>query len=85
MRGQIVVCKDVIGTPLVRVVWDSSERLIFVHTQDQFDRRMSGEDFLDPVGFPIEDVFNLNETVLAECAVDGNTPWNELAVYNGGL
>lgn len=57
MRGQIVVCKDFISDELIRLVWEDSEALIFVHTEDQFKAHEDGLPHLEPVGFPIEDVF----------------------------
>jgi hypothetical protein len=85
IKGQVVVCKDVIGLPIVRVVWDSNDSLVFIHTREQFDLRMSGEAHLEPVGFPKEDVFVMDEDVLADAKRSGELPWPRLAVYNGGL
>jgi len=82
MKGQIVVCKDFTGTHLVRVAWDSNETLIFIHTRDQFDRRIAGEKFLPPVGFPRKDVFHYDEKVIAECHELGKEPWDKLTAYN---
>jgi hypothetical protein len=38
MRGEIVVCKEVIGNQLERVVWKDTDALIFIHTEDLFFR-----------------------------------------------
>lgn len=55
-RGQIVVCKEFSGGRIVRVVWDASDSLVFIHDDEQFRLRMSGQPHLEPVGFPRCDV-----------------------------
>jgi hypothetical protein len=61
VRGQIVVCKDFTGDLLERLVWEDSERLVFVHTESQFSAHERGNPHLEAVGFPIEDVFVRDE------------------------
>jgi hypothetical protein len=61
MRGQIVVCKDFRGDLLEMVLWEDSGGLIFVHSLDQFSAHTAGNPHLEPVGFPVEDVFKKNE------------------------
>ena len=69
MRGQIVVCNDFIGDELIRVVWEDSEALVFVHTDDQFEAHIKGLPCLEPVGFPIQDVFTRQD------GTDGLVPY----------
>jgi len=57
MRGDIVVCKDFRGEFLEMVLWEDAGRTVFVHTKDQFSAHSAGSPHLEPVGFPIEDVF----------------------------
>jgi hypothetical protein len=76
MRGQTVVCKDFIGEPLVRIAWEDSEALVFVHTEDQFCAHESGFQHLAPVGFPIDDVF-----IYDRDAVQAPDPWPKLKPY----
>jgi hypothetical protein len=57
MRGQLIVCKDFSGELLERVVWQDSAALIFIHTADQFDAHLHSRPHLEPVGFPVQDVF----------------------------
>jgi hypothetical protein len=56
-RCQIVVCKDFIVNSLERIVWEDSSGLILVHSKDQYDASLTGHPHLEPVGFPIDDVF----------------------------
>jgi hypothetical protein len=76
MRGQIVVCKDVIGSPLVRMVWEDSDALVFVHTEDQFKARQVGLPHLEAVGFPVEVVFRYDSA-----ALEASEPWELLLPY----
>jgi hypothetical protein len=65
MRGQVVVCKDFIGMPLVLHVWEDSCDLVFAHSKDQYESHLKGNPHLEPVGFPIEDVFLFDEAALS--------------------
>jgi hypothetical protein len=76
MRGQTVVCKDFTGGALIRITWEDSAALVFVHTDDQFTAHQGGLPHLAPVGFPIEDVFIYNEE-----AVQAPDPWSKLTPY----
>jgi hypothetical protein len=76
MRGQTVVCKDFIGDMICLIVWEDSGALIFVHTADQYKAHSEGLPHLDPVGFPVEDVFLWK----AE-SESGNLDRNELEPY----
>ena len=57
MRGQLVVVKDVNDLLLVRRVWDWSENGVYIHSEEEWHKRTAGEKSLEPVGFPIGDVF----------------------------
>lgn len=54
---EVVVCKDFIWNQLQRVVWEDTETLILIHTEDKFFAHYAGFPYLEPVGFPIQDVF----------------------------
>ncbi len=66
MRGQLIVCKDVSGRALVRRLWDVSNSGVFIHNEEEFYKRMSGEKCLDPVGFPTSDVFEYDDEAKLE-------------------
>jgi hypothetical protein len=79
MRGQVVVCKDVIGDALIRTVWEDKDGLVFIHTEDQYEARLRGRPHLEAVGFPLEDVFV--HTSHASHALDEETCWDKLRPY----
>lgn len=62
MRGQVIVVKEFNGSALVVRFWDSNSSGVFIHSEEEFNRRMSGEEYLDPVGFPHEDAFEYDNT-----------------------
>jgi hypothetical protein len=76
MRGQVVVCRDFMGVPLVRKVWEEGKSLVFIHTDDQFEAHAKGLPFLEPVGFPLKDVF-----FHAPAIVDSRDRWSLLRPY----
>ena len=61
MRRQVVVYKYFIGDMNSLIVWEDSEALIFVHTADQYKAHEDGLPHLEPVGFPVQDVFMRND------------------------
>jgi len=42
---------------LVRRVWGISTSSVFIHSEEEWAKRMNGEESLDPLGFPLDDVF----------------------------
>jgi hypothetical protein len=61
MRGDVVVCKDFMGELLELVIWEDLHQIVLVHTPDQFSAHTAGNPHLEPVGFPVEDVFKRME------------------------
>lgn len=57
MRGQLVVCREFNGVLIERTVWEDTESLVFIHTEDQFEAHTGRKPYLEPVGFPVNDVF----------------------------
>jgi hypothetical protein len=66
MRGQLVVCKDISGRALVRRLWDISSSGVFIHSEEEFSKRMSGQKSLEPVGFPASEVFQYDDDARIE-------------------
>ena len=68
MRGQLIVVKDVNGSLLLLRVWDCTENGVYVHSEEEWQKRTSGEKSLEPVGVPIEDVFQYDAKAQEELA-----------------
>ena len=77
MSGQLVICKDFTGNALVRRVWVDSGTLVFIHTEEQFEAHKKGLPHLEPVGFPVRDVFMHNPV-----ALEAPDPWKLLQPYS---
>lgn len=56
MRGEIVVCKDFKGEPLVRRVWAATDEHVYI-TDDAGFARLSEGVGTDPIPFPRCDVY----------------------------
>ncbi len=64
MQTKIVLVRDADERPLKRVLCGVTNRLAYVANPASLSRIDSGETF--PVGFPIGDVFEFDETVFNE-------------------
>lgn len=84
MDMEIVVCKDFMGNELERIVWEATETLVFIHTREQFSAHKTGLPHLEPVGFPVQDVFKREggsgKLVPYALSRQGNSPITELSV-----
>jgi hypothetical protein len=83
MRGQLVVVKDVDGALLIRRAWDCSEKGIYIHSEEEWKKRMNGEKSLEPVGFPVEDVFRYDDKAKTELA-SPSPSWEKLTPFSLG-
>ena len=80
-RGQLVVCKDVDGKPLIRFVWSSNERGVFILSESEYRKRLIGQQSLEPVGFPATDVFLYdadNKEILEHGVESGMIEWGRM-------
>lgn len=83
MRGDLVIVKDFRGEALVRRVWDADQKAVYITDDQQFERLVTGEEALLPVGFQREDVFECDLGV-AELMSKGSIDWRRLKPYKGG-
>jgi hypothetical protein len=78
MRGQLIVVKDVSCIALVVRLWDLNDTGVFIHSEEEFHKRMGGEKALDPVGFPYQDVFEYDEAAKEQLEKD-SVDWRKLS------
>ena len=76
MRGEYVIVRAYGGELLVRKLWDSSPRKVYVCSDESYKRLLgiSGDNFPPdcfPIGFPREDVFVFDLKLSSELA-NGN-------------
>ncbi len=80
MRGTLVIARDYSGAALVRRVWDSGGRLIYLSDEAQFQQLSTGLRGLSPVGFPAEDVFAYDPN-MAQVIASGPVDWGSLRKF----
>lgn len=83
MRGDVVMVRDVTGAALVRRVWDEDARAVYACTEERYTSLLSGGREWPPIGFPREDVFVYDATLLDAIAAD-RTAWNRATPYTKG-
>jgi hypothetical protein len=86
MRGSTVIVRSFGGYPLVRRVWSANEHGVYISAEQEFQRLRRGADALAPVGFPREDVFELDPDVAAVAARNGtlsDDDWGRLSRWEG--
>ena len=81
MRGTLVIARDYIGRALVRRVWDAGSKMIWLSEESQFRQLSTGGASLQPVGFPVEDVFAYDPKAEAAIA-NGSLNWGSLKKFS---
>ena len=74
MTGDTVIARGYRNRPLVRKVHSSGDRVVYLVTNEQFNLITDGKSSVPPIGFPKEDVFEYDETVVTSGSVD----WSKL-------
>jgi len=75
MRGDMVTVRDCEGKPLVRRVWEETAEAVYIRSEEEYQKALSGESALDPVGFPWSEAFEYSAEWV-EKAVEGD--WSGL-------
>ena len=78
MKGDMVIVRAFRGVPLVRRVWEEDENGIYITDEVHFNRLMAGEDTVQPIGFPREDVFKYDPEITVET---DNLDWDRLTPF----
>jgi hypothetical protein len=61
MKGQIVVAKCFNGEPVLARIWDCDTNVVFIHNEEEYLKHSRGESSLEPIGFPVSDVYEYKE------------------------
>ena len=81
MRGSLVVARDYKGSPLLRRVWETGSRVVYLSEESQFQQLSTGFTGLIPVGFPVEDVYAY-DPMQAEAIMNGSVDWSSLRKFS---
>lgn len=65
MRGEKVIARAFGGHPLVRRVWAVGNGVVYLASEVEFEKREAGGKALEPIGFPVGDVFAYSESFLS--------------------
>jgi hypothetical protein len=77
MKGDTVIVRAFGGAALVRRVWAVKNGLIYISEENEFRKREAGQEALEPIGFPVADVFAYSESFPEK---GGN--WRKLRRYH---
>jgi hypothetical protein len=80
MRGDSVIVRAFGGRALKRRVWDVGESLVYITTDEEFEKLVEGKPAVEPVGFPREDIFCLTENE----SIGSATEWSQLVPWQSG-
>ncbi len=61
MRGNVVIIKDFQGELLIRRVWETTAKRVYITDEEGFRRLVAGDRSIAAIGFPKEDVFEYDE------------------------
>lgn len=88
MKGQVVVAKEFNGNPIVRRVWTVGANTVFISDEQNFAKLAGGIPALEPVGFPIDDVFDvprgITEREMQEKHRRGELDWSTMRQWRPG-
>ncbi len=83
-KGNLLFWKAFGGAPLVRKFWSESAKGVFILNDEEYEKRVRGHASLEPVGFPIEDVFSYcveNKHLLHNTKSPELIPWGKMIPY----
>jgi hypothetical protein len=78
MRGDLVIVRAYKGVPLVRRVWEEVEHGVYITDDTNLKRLLAGEDAIQPIGFPREDVFKFDPEIASK--ID-DLDWDRLTPF----
>ncbi|MBI4844528.1 MAG: hypothetical protein HY809_09435 [Nitrospirae bacterium] len=83
MNGEIIIARAYRDKPLIRRIWSSNEKVVFITNNEQFQLLTEGLDAIEPIGFPKEDIFQYDESMadLINKGMD-NIDWNILRKWS---
>ena len=82
MKGDLVIARSFGQEPIVRRVWDSTPDIVYICPDERYILLNEGAANLQPVGFPRQDIFEYEESVLKELTTDPSA-WNRLNKWEG--
>ncbi|MCX7171295.1 MAG: hypothetical protein NTY41_13675 [Proteobacteria bacterium] len=78
IRGESVVVRTIDDRPVLRRVWESTTKLIYICSDKQFEMMESGKESPPPIGFPSNDVFCYDEISKEALSRNDLIDWTKL-------
>ena len=81
MQGDHVIVRCFGGIPRVRRIWEQDEMGVYITDDACYERLLSGDAAIQPIGFPKEDVFQFDSAIaekMDELVVTKEWDWNKL-------
>ena len=75
MRGEKLIARAFGGVPVVLRVWETGRGVVYLASEAEFEKRQTGREALEPIGFPASDVFVYDEAFLK---ANGRRDWAKL-------
>ncbi len=76
-KGSKIVARDCDDKALIRLLWDIGEQCVYVCSSEQFKNLLNGDLSAPAIGFPIDDVYEYDESI--EAKINSNLfDWNSL-------
>lgn len=64
MRGEKVIARAFGDVPVILRVWETGRGVVYLASDAEFEKRQAGKKALEPIGFPVADVFAYDESFL---------------------
>lgn len=83
-RGDTIVVRSYGNKPLIRRVWQVTDRAVYIHSEENYQKHIQGIAVVGPVGFPRDDAYVYEPDTFpadAEGVSQGATFWHQLRPY----
>ncbi len=79
MRGEIIIVRAYGDKPLIRRIWTIGKNVIYITNDEQFQLLTEGKKALEPIGFPVEDVFKYDPEIAK--SINKRCDWHKLKLW----
>ncbi len=69
MRGELVIVRTHNNRPLVRKVWSTDEKAVYITNDETFEQLLKGSRDVMPVGFSKDDIFKYDPALIEEISL----------------
>lgn len=76
MRGELVIVRAFGNQPLLRRLWEIDNYAAYITDDKQYQLLCNGNNALEPIGFPIEDVYKYDPEIANNLNIEIN--WGKL-------